>query len=205
MKRKVASIAIIAALTSLAVGGTLAYYTAEDVAHNVITSGSVGIELVEKHVLETGEVVDWPEEDGGVLGVCPGARVSKIVRVEGTGASDAWVRASVSTAIFDIETGEELPVVLEDGTPALTYQVLDGWSQGSDGWYYYNAPLQPGAQTRPLFTEVVFDVAMGNEYQTARAVVTVEAEAVQRANNGSVVTEAQGWPNGGGFHASSEA
>ena len=35
---------------------------------------------------------------------------------------------------------------------------------------------------------------MGNEYQNATATVDVLAQAVQTANNGESVMEAQGWP-----------
>ena len=46
-----------------------------------------------------------------------------------------------------------------------------------------------------MFTKVTFNAAMGNEYQNATATVDVAAQAVQTANNGSTVTDAQGWPN----------
>jgi len=190
MKKKLAIVAMCAAVASIAVGGSLAFYTAEDTAHNVITSGGVDIELVEKHQLPSGELVDFPER---VYNVCPGAAVSKIVRVQNVGPSEAWVRVAVSAQVVDAN-GTELPLELPDGTPVLTWDVLDGWIDGGDGFYYYNVPLQNGAQTKPLFNEVAFDILVGNEYQGATATVTVDAGAVQTANNGSVVTEAQGWP-----------
>ena len=36
---------------------------------------------------------------------------------------------------------------------------------------------------------------MGNEYQGAVATVTVQAQAVQTANNGDTVQDAKGWPS----------
>ena len=192
MKKKLATIAIIAAVASIAVGGTLAFYTAEDRAHNVITSGGIDIELDEKMLLEDGTLVDWPADEG-VNDVTPGTAVSKIVRVQNIGASEAWVRVAVDIEIVDASKAP-LSTELSDGMPVLTYQILDGWTDGGDGYFYYNTPLQPGAQTKPLFNEVVFDLLMGNEYQGAKAFVDVDAQAVQTANNGGVVTEAQGWP-----------
>ena len=66
---------------------------------------------------------------------------------------------------------------------------------GADGYCYYSRPLKPGQVTEPVFTKVTFNAAMGNEYQNATATVDVAAQAVQTANNGSTVTDAQGWPN----------
>lgn len=200
MKKKIATIALVAAVAAIAVGGTLAFYTAEETAHNVITTGGIDIELVEKHVLPSGETVDFP---GEVFNVCPGVDVSKIVRVHNVGPSEAWVRASVTFQVFDVNKAP-LPAQLDDGTPVLGYTVLDGWAQGADGRYYCNAPLQPGAQTLPLISAVTFDVRVGNEYQNATAVVEVKVDAVQTANNGGTVAQAQGWPNGGSFDSGIE-
>jgi len=71
----------------------------------------------------------------------------------------------------------------------------DEWTLGEDGWYYCKAVLLAGEETAPLFENVVFDIAaMGNEYQNCTASVNVVAQAVQAANNGAAVEEAQGWP-----------
>ena len=42
---------------------------------------------------------------------------------------------------------------------------------------------------------MTFKADMGNEYQNATATVDVSAQAVQTANNGATVMDAQGWPN----------
>ena len=47
MKRKLLAVATLMMFTALLVSGTLAYFTAEDRAVNVITIGSVDIEIVE--------------------------------------------------------------------------------------------------------------------------------------------------------------
>ena len=68
------------------------------------------------------------------------------------------------------------------------------WTQGTDGYLYYNEALQPGAKTEPIFTSVTFKPEMGNEYQNATVTVDVMAHAVQTANNGSTAMTANGWP-----------
>ena len=45
MKRKLLILSVLAICVAIVAAGTLAYFTAEDTAHNVITSGGVDIEL----------------------------------------------------------------------------------------------------------------------------------------------------------------
>lgn len=47
MKRKIFLLSVVAICIAIAAVGTLAYFNAEDTAHNVITSGSVKIRLDE--------------------------------------------------------------------------------------------------------------------------------------------------------------
>ena len=51
MKKRFAYCAILCILLSLVMGRTLAYFTAEDTARNVITSGAVSVEVVEKQLV----------------------------------------------------------------------------------------------------------------------------------------------------------
>ena len=95
MKRKLFVIAVIALCLSLMAAGTLAYFTAEDTAHNVITSGGIDIEL--KEWADKDKTEPFPAH--GVSGVMPGAEVTKIVEVENTGSGEAWVRVKVTKDI----------------------------------------------------------------------------------------------------------
>ena len=97
MKKKVLLAAALVVCLAVAVSGSLAYFTAEERAHNVITTGGIAIELLET----TGQL----DENGNpilfedVNGVMPGASVAKIVQVKNTGANDAYIRVSVEKAI----------------------------------------------------------------------------------------------------------
>ena len=188
MKKKLFSLAVICICLSVVSAGTLAYYTANETAHNVITSGGVNIEVVEQ--MQNGDtLIDFPAE--GISGVMPGTSVSKIVRVENTGASDAWIRVKVSEKMTSAE-GADL------SAGVMTYKVKEGWIDGGDGYYYYNEPVAPADSTDVLFETVNFDAAMGNEYQNCTANILIYAEAVQSANNAipenGDVTDIQGWP-----------
>ena len=186
MKRKIFLISLLVIALALVSVGSLAYFTAEDTAHNVITSGTVDILLEEWS--KNGDTL-VPFED--VVGVMPGTDVSKIVTVRNTGTADAWIRASVSI---------EVTVPLEDGTIAtldpkyvnLDYNTED-WTYIDGYWYCKIAPEANGV-TAPLFTTVSFDIAMDNRYQNSTAVIDVNVQATQKANNGETVEDALGWP-----------
>ena len=196
MKKRILLLAALAICTAITVSGTLAYYTAEDKVHNVITSTGVNIDIVEKTKGENGVLIDFPEE--GIHGVTPGTSVSKIVQVQNTGSAEAWIRVKVESAITDAN-GKSMPLIVdENNIPVMTYSVLKGWVEGSDGYWYYNKPVAPNAFTDILFEEVRFEPTMGNEYQNCTANIIISAQAVQTANNpipdGEDVTDIKGWP-----------
>lgn len=182
MKRKILILSVLAILIAMIAAGSLAYYTADTKAHNVITTGDVAIRLNE-----------WADEARtekfeNQTGVMPGKDVTKIVEVKNVGTGSAWVCVQMFVDVY-AENGEGLPpepVKLDINDTDWTYQ---------DGYYYYNKPLAPGATTEPLFTTVSFDEQMGNEYQNAKAMIDITAIAVQSANNGETVLEATGWPS----------
>ena len=183
MKKKLfAFIAGVAACCALVASGTLAYFNAEEKAHNVITSGGVEIALSEWADMDKTQ----PFED--VDGVMPGASVIKVVEVKNTGETSAWIRIGVSKAV-DLATGEQ-------GDEALVSMNFntEHWAQGEDGCWYYNQVLAAGQLTEPLFTAVSFAVDMGNEYQDSKAIVDVTAQAVQSDNNSDSALTATGWP-----------
>jgi len=190
MKKKILLISALAALFAVAVSGTLAYFTADEVAHNIITSGSVEIDLVEKTQLPDGTLADFPQE--GISGILPGMVVSKIVSVANTGLSEAWIRVKIEAKIVSAD-GKELSGKLPNGSPVMSFEISENWVE-KDGYYYYKNPVAPGKNTDELMKEVVFDLLMGNEYQNCTANLIVSAEAVQTANNGETVFEAAGWP-----------
>lgn len=172
---------------------TLAYFTKEDTATNVITTGKIDIDLVEKIVVNTETGETETVEDFYVEGVMPGQEVSKIVLVENEQyAEDAWVRINLTKSI-----------VLADGkegdSKLLEIKFNTNWTAKADEtgtvWYYYNKPLKASEETVPLMESVAFSKEAGNEYQDATAEIIVLAQAVQVKNNGASALEAQGWPS----------
>ncbi len=182
MKRKILLLALVAICVATLAAGSLAYFTSESAAHNVITTGGVDIALLEW--ADTEKTQPFADRDG----ILPGASVTKIAEVKNTGPAAAWVRVRVEKVITLRGEGEPDTALL-----ALDLNTAD-WTPGADGYYYYNAPLAAGETTAPLFTTVSFSRAMGNEYQNATAAVNLTAQAVQTANNGSAAADAVGWP-----------
>lgn len=191
MKRKILLAAVVAVCCAMTVSGTLAYFTAKDTAHNIITSGGVNIEIVEKTIGEDGTIHDFPEE--GLDGAMPGEKISKIVSVKNTGKNEAWIRVYVETSITG-SNGEELPTEIEGAGPVITYNVDDSWVYDQDGYYYYTKPVAAGESTSVLFDTVTFSPQMGNMYQNCETNIEISAQAVQTANNGATVMDALGWP-----------
>ena len=182
-KWKIVALCTVLACLSIVASGTLAYFTAQETAHNVITSGGVDIQLHEFSDRGHDEPIPWQDVDG----VMPGAEISKIVTVQNTGASDAWVRIKVEKTVY-LAGGDK-------GNPeVMKLDIKDAFWTEQGGFYYYNSALKPGETTPPLFTTVTFDPKMGNQYQGSTAHIDVKADAVQVANNGNAVLEAAGWP-----------
>lgn len=186
MKRKIFICALLVICLSLTAFGSVAYFTAESTATNVITAGNLDIALKETAIpADGGDPVPFTNP----VGVMPGVAVSKIVQVENTGSQPAYVRVSVATAIQLAEgvTGEP-----DTGLVSMNID-LTHWTE-KDGFYYYNQPLQAGAVTEPLFTTVTFAAEMDNLYQNSTATVHINAQATQTAHNGASALEAAGWP-----------
>ena len=188
MKKKFIAGAVVAICLSLVTYGTLAYFTHEDTATNVITSGNIKIELQETAITEDGQVVEF-EQSQDRFNVMPAQSVSKIVKVQNTGDNDAYIRIAIDKAINLAEGVEDTP---DTDLISMDFD-YDNWTL-KDGYYYYNKPLAPGETTEALFNNVKFDPAMDNMYQNSTAIINVDAQATQVKNNGTDVFTAAGWP-----------
>ena len=184
MKKKIAAVAVILSLVSIAAMGTMAYFTDSAVAHNVITSGNIDIEVVEQQRKVDGSLVDYPVDEHGnpvAISAMPGQTVSKIVTVKNND-EPAYIRAKFEVVAYKLVDEVQRPIAIENGV--ITIATNDeAWAKGTDGWYYYSDPVEKGGVTAPLFSEVQFSGPnMGNEYQGATVEINISAAAVQAAN-----------------------
>lgn len=184
MKKRMLTAALALCCLAVLATGTLAYFTAEETAQNVITMGSLKMELVEL------DEKDEPWED--VENIVPGMEVTKKAYVENTGTVDFYTRVKI-TKTFVPAQGEELP---ELNTELVRLDINEKYWKLDEGdfYYYYKKPVAPGEKTEPLFTTVTFSTEMGNEYQNVKVIIDLDAQAVQSRNNGESALEATGWP-----------
>ncbi len=195
MKKKIIALSLAVILLSTLGAGTLAYFTSEDVAHNVITSSGVKIDLVEKMLDENKNLVDFQNNQSGLM---PGTTASKIVFVRNL-EEPAWIRVKVVTK-----------VVAEDGKTKLNPDRIvpnfDTTNWLNDGeYYYYTKPVATNGVTSDLFTQVQFKgEEMDNDYQNCTVNIAISAQAVQVANNprdgiealtAENLAQVKGWPS----------
>ena len=164
MKRKLLLLSVMVICIAIAAAGTLAFFNGDATAHNVITTGKVGI--------------------------MPGTTVNKIVVVSGEdGTADAWVRVKFTKSI-QLADGKQGEVDLD----LIRLNIDTSKWELKDGWYYYKEAVKANQEAAPALLSVQFDATMDNTYQGATATVDVLAQAVQCANNGTSAQTAGGWP-----------
>ena len=190
MKKKTLFLAVVAICFAILASGTLAYFTAEDTAHNVITTSGVGIQI-EEWLNEVG--TPYPNSP---IPVMPGTEVSKIVTIKNTEAS-SYIRARMETVISRPD-GSVMELTPEALASIITLTVNSAdWSQkdGDSQWWYYTGSVDTDTSTAPFLTKVAFSgLNMTNEYQNCTVEIIVKAQAVQTANNGTSALTAAGWP-----------
>lgn len=99
MKKKILMLALTVALLAIVVGGSLAYFIAEDEVTNTFTMGSVKIEIYENGKATDSDTisfgalkpivnVDNPGEDANYM--------KKVVEVKNIGVNDAYIRTHIA-------------------------------------------------------------------------------------------------------------
>ncbi len=188
MKHKLFVVALCLVLACLFAYGTIAYYSVDTTATNIISAGTLSIDLLENGIAVGSELEDGSVFNGiAVTGFMPATSVDKKVEVKNTSSkAQAWVRVKIDMAFDNADTGLS--------TDVFTFDIdEDNWKADGD-WYYYAEKLDAGKATPPLFTKVNLDGTAGNDYQGSELTVDIIAQAVQAANNGAAYGEAAGWP-----------
>ena len=184
MKKKAILILTIIAMTaSLAVAGTLAWFTGEARVANVFNAGSVDVAIYENGDLVDEESLTFDDY------FVPGDTKEKVVTFKNTGKSNAYVRVKV-TPSWTVADGEN---ALSADNVVIDYNT-ENWVSGSDDWYYYDGILGSGDVTSPFFNTVYFQPGEDdNNYQNAVLTVQIDVEAIQAAN-GAAIDAWEGFP-----------
>lgn len=195
MKKKVAlTAAAVAMVGTLAVGGTLAWFTDTETATNVVTMGNVDILLNEDGSNDNDRLEGVSTEEGLKYdNILPGDVINKDVNITlAEGSNDAWVRAKISVK-GSLVNGSDSSVpsnyitFLNDNTPVLTGTWV--YDDGEGEWYtYVECPNklvdQESGNKFEVFDQVQFNGEnMGNEFENSDALtIKVVAEAIQADN-----------------------
>ena len=189
MKKKIVAICLVACLAVIAIAGaTLAYFTDTDDAVNTFTTGGVKIDLIEQERGENG-LQDFTQNQVlmPIVGSAQGEKdefgqpvaanyVDKMVTVENTGASDAYVRAyfAIPSALDDgYETFNAGLNILhfnfgnyfdEDGQLVTTYGNQWIWKNADNTWKYFETEIDG----------VAYNVYYADYYQVLPAGDTTE-------------------------------
>ena len=118
MKKKLTAVALVVCMLAIMlVGASLAYFTDTDEATNTFTAGGVKIDLIEQQVNKDGTALEAFKQDQVLMPIVGSAQgekddfgqpvaknyVDKIVTIENTGKSDAYIRAyfAIPSALDD--------------------------------------------------------------------------------------------------------
>ena len=109
MKKKIVTSCLVVALLTIAIiGGTLAYFTDKDDATNTLTAGNVKIALHEDNKAGAKDAAyqEWLKDQVLMPGNSSTNTIAKVVTVENTGKSDAYIRVHIA-----------IPSILDNAQP----------------------------------------------------------------------------------------
>lgn len=161
----------LALVAAIGVGSTLAYFTDQDEANNVVELGLVDIVLTE---------TEW---SGDKQNVTPGQTYAKnpTVTVK-EGSNPAYVRILVDYEITSPE-GVTRDLTTDEIADIENRLEIDRnfWDKGIDGYWYYQEVLGAGSSAT-LFNEITIPDQWGNEYRNHTLNVKITAQAIQSEN-----------------------
>ena len=196
-KRKILILtAALCILATLAIGGTLAYFTDAKTVKNTFTMGNVQIKLDETDVKNP----DGDRVTGNdYYDVAPGSVVTKDPIVHNVGKSPAYIRATVNVENWMNHCAAFFPDYelhypnegYEQSLMLLVDALGEGWSivgvttgtpfeMGNFSAKFilkYDGILKAGEDTTPMFTKVTVPAGITNDIKMGD--ITVKAEAIQ--------------------------
>lgn len=126
--KKIAAVMLILMIAGISTGAVFAYLTAQDEVLNEITAANTDISISEEF--------DPPKE------LNPGITIPKSVMITSHSSADCYIRVMVRFSSLEAEESCE------------PLQIMEGWTRGEDGYYYWKEKVKPGEQTGELFHSV---------------------------------------------------
>lgn len=180
MKKKVAlTAAAVALVGTLAVGGTLAWFTDTEIATNVVTTGHVDISVMEKD--SAAGTYEEKNDSGLTLDgkYVPNATVDKFVTVKNNNnSSKAWIRVKI-----------EMPDSMNDAVlKGKDKKWIKNTDDSSDEYYYYTDAVDANQSTEELITGIQLP-NWGND-MTDKGTLNTETNKIDNGINIKVIAEA---------------
>lgn len=187
-KTKYLWVGVLVALLLLCVAAaTTAFTTRSATADNVLTFGSLQLEL-QQFTLSAGQEIPYTGQDP--VNITASSQVSRIVRIKNVCDHPMYVRVALR---MQGTRGDGTPL---DMTGLVDYRLNTTDWTGRDGWYYYTKPLEPGQTTPDLLTAIEFEsnAVLAQGGAGCSMDLDINAQAVQSENNAAAVLDAAGWP-----------
>ncbi|MBO5258961.1 MAG: hypothetical protein J6B26_01105 [Agathobacter sp.] len=181
-KKLIPLLSAVALVAAIGVGSTLAYFTDNDAANNVVTMGHVNIELDEPEF-------SAENENNTIKNVVPNQTITKDPTITVVAGSEScYLRAKIEITELN---AEQIADLLENTN------IGEDWVLAEDGYYYYQNSVSKSNedQTVDLFDTVVIPAEWGNEVADMTFEINVTAEAIQ-ADNFTPETDEAGVING---------
>lgn len=179
-KKMMAVLASAGLVLCLGIGLTLAYFTDSQEQVNVITMGSVDIDLSEP-------IFSANNQNNTINNVQPNQEIAKDPTITlGTDSQNAYVRAIVT--ITDVDGKDPLTAIQkEELMNSIIAKSINGtkWNKSGD-YFYYNTVLSTTDTTAVLFEKVFIPETWGSTGNDSIANkgfnIVVKAEAIQADN-----------------------
>ena len=197
MKKKIVTLCLAAALAVTAIGGTLAYFTAEDEATNTFTVGDIDITLTETNVDEDGQAIDGRNSEGNTYHLFPGGTYDKdpMVTVKAD-SEESYIRMLVTVnSIENLKAAFTEDDYYKDGL-FLLEKIVSNWDETVWECVGFNSETDTyefrytdtvdtldgkDLELAPLFTHVVIPGSLDNDAiaNLNNVSITIKAEAIQ--------------------------
>lgn len=189
-KKMMLSLAAVAMVGTLAVGGTLAWFTDTETATNIVTTGNVDVKITETLPENpVGYTVSRNVDGEGITygGIEPGTVIDKEPVISYKGDSDAYVRYKIE---FTAKKGDEALAIGDGVTFLKDEKEVTPYVNG----YVYSTQIYQKNDTVAIpFDQIKFAPEFGNELAGAEIEIKIVADAIQADNlskTGETITQA---------------
>lgn len=180
---KKALVVVLGCVVAVFVAATAAFVVNKKNTESIITFGNLALKP-HLYTVEDGETIEVDPSETIPISETPS--LSRMLNIENVGEHPMYVRVGFDTFLAHDDTQKVTDVIYIDEKPGWTY---------ADGFYYYNATLEPGSTTTELMDEIKFDNAVAiAKYKGKEIDFKINIEAVQSEHNEDNALDANGWP-----------